>query len=240
MNFEDDAFVLSARSHGETGAVVHFLTREHGHIAAHVAGGASRRAKPYLQPASYVNISYKARTLDHLGSASVEPESDGAVHIFDDPATLLGIQCACVMTRAVLPEREAHPGAFFAFLALRQAFALPEVWPYVYVRFEAGLLEAVGFGLDLSACAVTGDHDDLIYVSPRSARAVSRKAGEPFKDKLLTLPPFLLSSQAGTGEGDLRRGFDLTGYFLERHIFHPLNLPLPEIRTRLIDAVRES
>ncbi|MFT3998132.1 MAG: DNA repair protein RecO [Asticcacaulis sp.] len=240
MIFEDDAFVLSSRPHGETGAVVHFLTREHGHVAGHVAGGASRRIKPYLQSASHVRLAYKARTSDHLGSAVIEPMGDGPSQIFDDPAALLGVQCACVMTRVVLPEREPHPGAFHAFEALMSAFAVPEVWPYVYVRFEAGLLEAVGFGLDLSACAVTGSRDDLIYVSPRSARAVSRGAGDPYKDKLLELPAFLLSSQAGVRAGDIGRGFDLTGFFLARHIFHPLNQPLPEIRTRLIDAVRES
>jgi len=239
VTFEDDAFVLSSRPHGETGAVVHFLTLEHGHIAAHVPGGASRRLKPYLQPASRVRLSYRARTADQLGSATLEPEGDASADIFDDPMALIGVQCACVMTRAVLPEREAYSGAFYAFEALINAFGLPGVWPYVYVRFEMGLLEAVGFGLDLSACAVSGSRDDLIYVSPRSARAVSRREGEPYKDKLLPLPGFLLSSQGGVQADDLRRGLDLTGYFLERHIFHPLNQPLPEIRTRLIDSVRD-
>lgn len=237
MQFEDDAFVLSARPHGETGAVVNFLTREHGHIAAHVAGGVSRRIKPFLQPASPVRISYRARTSEQLGSASLEPLGEGAAPMFDDPAALLGAQCACVMTRAILPEREPAEGVYFAFAALLQALEVPGVWPYVYVRFEAGLLEAVGFGLDLSACAVTNSPDDLIYVSPKSARAVSRSAGEPYRDKLLPLPPFLLSSQGGFSPQDLMDGFGLVGFFLERHIFHPLNLPLPEIRTRLMQRL---
>ncbi|WP_031231234.1 DNA repair protein RecO [Asticcacaulis sp. YBE204] len=240
MQFEDDAFVLSARPHGETGAVVNVLTREHGRIAAHIAGGASRRMKPYLQPASHVRIAYRARTSEQLGSATIEPLDEGASQVFDDPVALLGVQCACVMTRAVLPEREAFPGAYHGFEALMNAFQVPAIWPYIYIRFEAGLLEAVGYGLDLTACAVTGERDDLVYVSPKSARAVSRNAGIPYADKLLALPQFLLSSQGGLSSDDLKKGFDLTGFFLERHIFHPLDRPLPEIRTRLIDAVRQS
>ncbi|MFT4090634.1 MAG: DNA repair protein RecO [Asticcacaulis sp.] len=233
MIYDDEAFVLSARPHGETGAVVHFLTRDHGHIAAHVAGAASRRLKPYLQPASHVRLSYRARSTDNLGSATLEPMGEGA-DVLDDPVALLGLQCACVMTRAALPERDPQAGAFEAFSALITSFQWPDIWPYVYVRFEAGLLEAVGFGLDLSACAVTGGHDDLIYVSPKSGRAVSRKSGAPFCNKLLPLPEFLLSAQGARGPKALADGFHLTGFFLERHIFHPLNQPLPEIRSRLL------
>lgn len=239
MIYEDEAFVLSARPHGETGAVVHFLTREHGHIAAHVAGAASRRLKPYLQPASHVRLSYRARTSDNLGSATLEPLGEGA-DVLDDPLALLGLQCACVMTRAALPERDPQVGAFEAFAALIQSFEWPDIWPYVYVRFEAGLLEAMGFGLDLSACAVTGEMDDLIYVSPKSGRAVSRKAGAPYESKLLALPEFMLSAQGVRGGKSLEDGFGLTGFFLERHIFHPLNQPLPEIRSRLLEGLRLS
>ena len=142
------------------------------------------------------------------------------------------------MTRLALPEREAQPGVYHALAALLGLMDMPEVWPAVYVRYEAGLLEALGFGLDLSACAVSGGHDDLIYVSPKSGRAVSRAAGAPYRDRLLSLPPFLLSSQGGLGEGDIARGLELTGFFLERHVFHPHNQPLPEIRRRLAEALR--
>jgi len=235
--YEDEAFVLSARPHGETGAVVHFLTHDHGHIAAHVAGAASRRLKPYLQPASHVRLSYRARTSDNLGSATLEPLGEGASAVLDNPVALLGLQCACVMTRAALPERDPQTGAFEAFAALLQAFEWPEIWPYVYVRFEAGLLEALGFGLDLSVCAVTGEQDDLIYVSPKSGRAVSRKAGAPYEARLLRLPEFMLSAQGARGPEALSDGFNLTGFFLERHIFHPLNQPLPEVRGRLLSQL---
>ena len=236
MEFEDDAIVLSARSHGETGAIVHVLTESHGVYAAHIAGGASRRIKPLLQAGSNVAFSYRARHADQLGAATLEA-SGPSPDLLDEPLGLLGLQCACAMTQTVLPERESQPGAYHALSALIGLFAFEDIWPAVYVRYEAGLLEALGFGLDLSACAVTGERDELLYVSPKSGRAVGRTAGAPYKNKLLPLPGFMLSSQGGLAEGDILNGLELTGYFLERHVFHPHNKPLPDIRLRLKEAL---
>jgi DNA repair protein RecO (recombination protein O) len=240
MEFEEDAFVLSARPHGETGAIVEILTATRGRWAAHVAGGASRRLKPMLQAGARVLARYRARTADQLGSASLEAEGSGPAELFDDPAALAGLTAAAAVTAAALPEREPHPGAFLAFEALAGALPLAEIWPAVYVRFEAGLLEELGFGLDLSRCAATGQTEDLVYVSPRTGRAVSRSAGEPYRERLLALPPFLLSSQAGLDAGDVGRGLDLTAHFLEQFVFSPLNRPLPPARLWLIDRLREA
>ena len=240
MDFTDDAFVLSARAHGETGAIVELLTARHGRYAAHVAGGASRRMKPFLQAGARVVADYRARTSDHLGSARLEPVGEGPSALFDDPLALTGLAAAAGVAQGALPEREPHPGAFLAFEALMSAFALPEVWPAVFVRFEAGLLEDLGFGLDLSRCAVTGDVDDLVWVSPRTGRAVSRTAGQPYADKLLDLPPFMLGAQAGLGQGDVGAGLTLTGHFLEQFVFHPLDRPLPPARVWMIDKLREA
>ena len=240
MEFEDDAFVLSARPHGETGAIVDILTATRGRWAAHVAGGASRRMKPLLQAGARVLLRYRARTSEQLGSASIEGGDSGPSALFDDPAALAGLSAAAAVTAAVLPEREPHPGAFLAFEALAAALLIADIWPAVYVRFEAGLLEELGFGLDLSRCAATGATDDLIYVSPRTGRAVSRAAGEPYKDRLLALPPFLLGTQSGLGEGDVGQGLELTGHFLEQFVFAPLNRPPPPARLWLIDRLRDA
>ena len=237
MDFTDDAFVLSARAHGDTGVVVELLTEGHGRRAAYVAGGASRKMKPFLQPGAKVVADYRARTSDHLGSARLEPVGEGPSALFDDPLALTGLAAAAAVAQGALPEREPHPGAFHAFEALMAAFALPEVWPAIFVRFEAGLLEDLGFGLDLSRCAVTGGMDDLIWVSPRTGRAVSRAAGQPYADKLLDLPPFMLGAQAGLGQGDVGSGLNLTGHFLEQYVFAPLNRPLPPARVWLIERL---
>ena len=240
MEFDDDAFVLSARAHGETGAIVELLTAVNGRWAAHVAGGASRRMKPILQAGARVMVHYRARTSDQLGSATLEAISVGPSALFDDPVALAGLSAAAAVSGGALPEREPHPGAFLAFEALTSALAITDIWPAVFVRFEAGLLEELGFGLDLSKCAATGAVDDLIYVSPKTGRAVSRAAGEPYKDRLLALPRFLLSSQSGLGEGDIGAGFELTGHFLEQFVFGPLNRPLPPARLWLIDRLRDA
>jgi DNA repair protein RecO (recombination protein O) len=240
VEFEDDAFVLSARAHGEAGAIVELLTARHGKYAAHVAGGASRRTKPFLQPGAQVIVRYRARVADQLGSASLEPVGEGPAALFDEPLALSGLAAAAAVAAGALPEREPHPGAYLAFEALTRVLAHPDIWPAVFVRFEAGLLQDLGFGLDLSKCAATGVMDDLIYVSPRTGRAVSREAGEPYKERLLALPPFMLGAQAGLGPGDVGAGLTLTGHFLEAFIFNPLNRPLPPARLWLVDRLADA
>ena len=240
MEWIDQAFVLSARAHGETGAVVDLLTESYGRHAAHVAGAASRKMKPFLQAGARVEVRYRARTSDQLGSASLEPIGEGPSELFDDPLALTGLAAAAAVAAGALPEREPHPGAFLGFEALRLAFLQPDVWPAVYVRFEAGLLEELGFGLDLSRCAATGSMDDLIYVSPKSGRAVSAAAGAPYRDRLLALPPFMLSSQGGLRPGDVKAGLDLTGHFLEQFVFAVVNRPLPPARVWLLERLQQA
>ena len=237
MEFTDEAFVLAARPHGETGAIVDLLTEAHGRFAAHVAGGASRRMRPFLQPGARVIASFRARTSEQLGSAALEAVGAGPSALFDDALALAGLSAAAAVAAAALPEREPHAGAFLALEALIAALAHPDIWPAVYVRFEAGLLDELGFGLDLSRCAATGAVDELVYVSPRTGRAVSRAAGKPYCDRLLPLPPFLLSSQGGLGQGDVAAGLRLTGHFLERSVFGPLNRPLPPARVWLVERL---
>jgi DNA repair protein RecO (recombination protein O) len=240
MEFHDEAIVLSARAHGETGAIVELLTKDHGRYVAHVAGGASRRMKPFLQGGARVLAAYRARTPDQLGSAILEPVGEGPSALFDDPLALAGLAAAASVAAQALPEREPHPGVYLALEALTSALAHAEIWPAVYVRFEAGLLQDLGFGLDLASCAATGSTDDLIYVSPRTGRAVSREAGEPYKDRLLPLPPFMLGAQAGLREGEIGQGLDLTGHFLESFVFSAFNKPLPPARVWLIDRLRDA
>jgi DNA repair protein RecO (recombination protein O) len=240
MEFEDDAFVLSARPLGETGAIVELVTRLHGKYAAHVAGAASRRMKPFLQAGAHVTVRYRARTADQLGSAALEPAGEGPAALFDDRLALAGLASAAAVAAGALPEREPHPGAFLGLEALIASLEAGDIWPAVYVRFEAGLLADLGFGLDLSRCAVTGSADDLVYVSPRTGRAVSAGAGAAYKDRLLALPRFMLSAQGGLSPGDIAAGLAITGHFLDRFVFAPLNRPLPPARLWLSDRLAEA
>lgn len=239
MDFHEEAFVVSARAHGDTGVVAELLTENHGLRRAFVPGGASRKMKPLLQAGARVIADYRARTTDQLGSVRLEAIGEGPSRLFDDPLALMGLTAATSVIRGALPEREPHPGAFLAFEALLGTFALADVWPAIFVRFEAGLLEDLGFGLDLSCCAVSGSVDDLVWVSPRTGRAVCGSAGAPYAEKLLALPAFMLGSQAGLAQGDVGAGLQLTGHFLERFIFHPQNRPLPDARIWMLDRLRE-
>jgi DNA repair protein RecO (recombination protein O) len=240
MEFEDEAFVLAARPFGETGAIVDLLTRGHGRFVAHVAGGASRRMKPVMQPGARVLARYRARVSEQLGAAQLEGAGEGPAALFDQPLALAGLAAGAAVAAGALPEREPHSGAFDAFEALAAVLGDAEIWPAVYVRFEAGLLQELGFALDLSRCAATGSTDDLIYVSPKSGRAVSRAAGEPYAERLLKLPPFLLSAQGGLRPGDIGDGLVLTGHFLESFVFAAMNRPLPPARVWLLDRLRDA
>ncbi len=240
MEFEDQGFILAVRAHGEAGAIIEVLTASHGKWAAHVAGGGSRRMKAFLQPGTRVEFAYRARVSDQLGGARLEPVGEGPSALFDDSLALAGLAAAASVVAAALPEREPHPGVFLAFESLLGALAVEAIWPAVFVRFEAGLLADLGFGLDLSRCAVTGTADDLVWVSPRTGRAVSAAAGEPYRDRLLVLPSFLLSAQGALRPGDIAAGLALSGHFLETFVFAPLNRPLPPARLRLLDRLQEA
>ena len=236
MNFEDEAIILSVRPHAENGAIIHFLCETNGHLAAYVSGARSRRLRGILQVGEQVSLQYRARTYDQLGQATIEPSGPG-LDILDSQSALLAVQSVCLITQNALPENEPALGVFHALKTFVSLLDQQDIWPLALVRYELGLLETIGFGLSLSTCCVSGSSDDLIYVSPRSGRAVSRLSGASYADKLLRLPAFLLSSQAGYSPSDLTDGLILSGYFIEKHIYHHHNRSLPDIRQRLIGTL---
>ena len=231
MDWSDDGIVLSARKHGEAAAVVHLLTRAHGRHAGLVRGGTSRRQRGTLQPGNEVQATWRARLEEHLGNFTVELTNGHAARLMDDPGRLAALTSACALIEAGLAEREPHADVFEDMQAMLIGLA-GEAWGQVYVEWELRLLGDLGFGLDLSSCAATGSNDDLAYVSPKSGRAVSLSAGEPYRDKLLPLPQFLIGA-GEAGEGDLADGLKLTGYFLERHLLAPHERTMPDARARL-------
>jgi DNA repair protein RecO (recombination protein O) len=238
MNWSDDGYVLSVRRHGEAAAIVNLLTRGHGRHAGLIRGGTGRRLRGVLQPGNQVAATWRARLAEHLGAFTVEAVRDHAAAILPDGDRLAGLTSAVAVTEAALPEREPHLAIHDGFAALLAALDGEPAWAAVYVRFELGLLAELGFGLDLSHCAATGSSDDLAYVSPRSARAVSRGAGAPYKDRLLPLPAFLLPGATETlTTPDVLDGLKLTGFFLESQIFAPHNRPLPAARSRLLERI---
>ncbi len=233
MQWTDEAIVLSVKPHGETAALVDLLTRSHGRHMALVHGGRSRRLRPVLQTGNHVDVTWKARLSEHLGHATIELRRGYAAEAMDDAARLAGLTSMAALARH-LPERDPHPNLYEVTLFVLSFLDDQTVWPALYVRWELAFLEELGFGLDLSACVATGANDDLVYVSPKSGRAVSASAGEPYKDRLLPLPAFLTRArQGGATAADIAAGLALSAHFLETRVMSPLGLPLPEIRRRL-------
>jgi len=237
MDWIDRGIVLTARKHGESSLIVSLLTEHHGRHAGLVRGGAGRRNRGVYQPGNLVNAQWRARLAEHLGTYTCELLEAKTAALLDSPLELAALQSASAMTETALPERENHPNIFNGLLIVLESFHDQKIWPTVYVKWELGLLKELGFGLDVSCCAATGQTDDLIYISPKTGRAVSRQAGEPYRDKMLSLPEFLINPEVPCGLPDLYNALKLSGYFLERHAFGGASLP--PARTRFVDRIRQ-
>ncbi|WP_119462502.1 DNA repair protein RecO [Rhodospirillaceae bacterium SYSU D60014] len=227
MEWSDEGIVLSARRHGESGAVVILLTREHGRHAGLVHGGASRRARGLFEVGNRVQAAWRARLAEHLGHFSCELLESYAAAVLDDPLRLSALTAATAVADASLPEREPHPRAYDGLRELLETLetspsdqGIAARWSADYVRWELALLADLGFGLDLSCCAATGSREELAYVSPKTGRAVSATAGAPYRDQLLPLPAFLAAETAEPADAPaVLAGLRLTGFFLDRHVF---------------------
>jgi DNA repair protein RecO (recombination protein O) len=247
MQWTDEGIVLGIRRHGEANAILELMTGGHGRHLGLVRGGAAARLRAVLQPGNRISATWRARRDEHLGHYVVEALDARAASFLTVPHALYGMTHVAALCR-LLPERDPHPFIHSALMGvLDRLLELERAGPAL-VRFELQLLAELGFGLDLSTCAAGGDDADLAYVSPRSGRAVSRQAGDPWKDRLLALPAFVRAAHAGQ-EGDepgepspseIAAGFTLTGFFLVRHVLEPRGLAFADARASFIAAIQRS
>jgi DNA repair protein RecO (recombination protein O) len=237
MEWTDEGIVLGTRKHGEANTILELMTREHGRHLGLVRGGAGSRLRPVLQPGNSVGVTWRARIDEHLGHYAVEGLDLRAASFLSYAHAVYGITYLAALCR-LLPERDPHPEVFAELVAMVDRIGDRVQAAALVARFELSLLADLGFGLDLAECAATGAVSELVYVSPKSGRAVSRSAGEPWRDKLLQLPEFL--SQPGgpleLAADELAAAFALTGFFLARDVFEPRGLPLPESRQHFLSA----
>lgn len=240
MEWRDRGIIIGTRRHGETSLILEVMTEQRGRHLGLVRGGRSRRQQPVLQPGNEVDLTWRARLEDHLGTFQVEPMALAAARLMEHPSGIYGIQLLASHLR-LLPERDRHSELFRAMEVIIEHLCEPEIAGPLMVRFELRLLEELGFGLDLSSCAGTGLRNDLVYVSPKSGRAVSRIAGDPWKDKLLVLPAFLAGqSSVVPDEAEMAGAFDLTAYFLRRHVYEPRGVKEPDARAGFVAAIRRA
>lgn len=233
MEWRDEGIIIGLRRHGEASLILEAMTRAHGRHMGLVRGGRSRRQAPLLQPGNAVELTWRARLDEHLGTYAVEVTQARAAGFLGSAAALYALDTVSAHLR-LLPERDPHEPLYEALDVIIAHLDTPATACALIARFEVALLADLGFGLDLGACAATGGTQDLVYVSPKSGRAVSRSAGEPYRDRLLALPDFLKADAAGRGTASLADAFRLTGHFLERHVLQPRGLPMPESRAALL------
>lgn len=234
MEWRDEAIVLSVRKHGESAAIVSLLTRQYGRHAGLVRGARSVKMRGVLQPGNFVNADWRARLAEHLGTLSVELLEARTAPLLTHRGRLAGLSSACAIVERAVPERQPVPELFDLMNTLTQALK-EEGWLEIYSKWELALLSVLGFGLDLTSCAATGVTEDLTYVSPKSGRAVSREGGALYKDKLLSLPNFLIADTGSTPEmNEIRDALRLSGFFLRRHVLGPLEKQLPDERDWLV------
>lgn len=237
MEWDDIGYIISIRPHGETSAVVSVLTREHGRYSGYVKGAFSKSKRGILDLGNEVSVRWVSRVEDQLGHFDFELIKAHSVHYLNEPLKLYAIQSACALADQTMAEREKHESVYEGFKILLAQME-GDVWAETYIFWELALIRELGFGLDLRVCAATGrpdsDNDQLGYVSPKSGRAVSLSAGEPYKEKMLALPPFLIGRVSDNPQ-DIVDGLRLTQYFLENRIYSETYQSLPEPRQRFFD-----
>jgi DNA repair protein RecO (recombination protein O) len=237
IEWRDEGAILSVRPHGETSAIAEVFTAAHGRHAGLVRGGAGRRLSPVLQPGTQVEVVWKARIDDHLGAFVIEPLRSRAAVVMSDRVALAGLNGIAALLSAVLPEREAHLPLYDRTMALLDLLGSHDVWPLAYLRWEMALLDELGFALDLATCALTGATEELVYISPRTGRAVARTAAGIWADRLLPLPP-VMRGEGDAGTADIAAALRVTGHFIEHRLLRSLgDKPLPAARARLLSAL---
>ncbi|PRY24148.1 DNA replication and repair protein RecO [Aliiruegeria haliotis] len=237
MDWRDEGTLIAVRPHGESAAIIEVFTLAHGRHAGVVHGGTSRKLAPVLQPGNQLSVEWRARLEEHLGTYRVEPILSRTSATLGDRRALYGLGAACALVSFALPEREPHRGFYTATQTLLDSLGTEADWPALYLLWERALLEELGFGLDLTACAVTGATEGLRYVSPKTGRAVTEAGAGEWAERLLPLPA-PLRGESPSHAGEVLEGLRTTGYFLQTRLAPALgDRPLPEARQRLVDRL---
>ena len=238
MEWRSIGILLATRKHGEKSLILDTFCPGHGRYLGVVKGGATRKFAPILQVGAQLDLTWKARLQDHLGSFKVELVRARTVHAMSDRILAAGLMSVSTILSRVLPERQAYDNFYRTTEDLLDLLTQPNIWPMAYLRWELELLTVLGYGLDLSKCAVSGSTEKLRYVSPRTGRAISEQAAGEWVSKLLHLPSIILK---GSGTSDsIIDGLKLTGYFLTKKVFNELSVRSPvSERQRFVDLLSQ-
>lgn len=239
LQWDDTGIIISVTRYGEQSAIVRLLTQNHGLQPGMVKGVYSKKSRGTFQPGNLVHAHWQARLEEHLGAMRCELEASVTAQMLENALALRFVNAAAAMVLCCVPERieekEIYSKLSILIDEIKQSSDVRSIL-HAYVDFEFTTLHALGFGLDLHECAATGSTDpaELIYVSPKSGRAVCAAAGEPYKTKMLPLPAFLRDGQTAASLRQMLDGLVLTGYFLEAWLLQPEGRKLPDVRRDLL------
>jgi len=237
MEWQDNGIVLSLKNYGERSGLLEVLTSSHGRHLGIVRDIRSQFRKGALQPGNTLQLNWRARISEHLGSFTFDVVESRAAKIMNNKLALVGLQTLVAYTK-MLPERDSVGNLYKALCIVLDAMSNNDDWLELLIKWEMGFLAELGFGIDISKCVVTSSVDDLMYVSPKSRKAVSKDIGEPYKHKLLKLPSFLIDNKKSK-KTDVINGFLLTGFFLNKDVYEPLGLKMPNSRDRILKIINE-
>lgn len=241
MQWTDTAIVLSSRKYGENSALMRVFSPAHGVFGGIVKGATSKTMRGVIQSGNVVSCTWQARLPDQLGTFKMELLEPVAAFLMNDSQRLAALTSITTLIESALAERHPYAKLYSALENFLQTLKAGADWQEMYVHMELKLLSEAGFGLDLSACAATGSRENLVYVSPRSGRAVSEDAGRPYHEKLLPLPSFLVTATKKNlaKHAEILDGMRVTGYFLEHWLLEPHHRKLPAARERLLYILKE-
>lgn len=240
MHWTDQAIVLSAKKYGESSAIVTLLTAEHGIFKGLVRGISGKKQRGIYQTGNLIEAIWRGRLSEHLGNFTAELESANAAMLLSSSSKLSALLSISSILESVLPEREPHMDVFEHLVDFIEHLTEDKNWPLYYVAMEFKLLNLLGFGIDVSSCAATGAVEDLIYISPKSGRAVSRTAGDPYRDRLFAMPKFLTNGyNSDIKMHEIINAMNICSYFLEKYRFKPHNASLPDARLRFAEIMKK-
>jgi len=240
MEWVDEAIILNVTKFGETSIIANVLTKNHGRYAGLVRGGTGKKFRGIYQPGNIVKAQWKSRLEEQLGLLFCELSKATAAIFLSERLKLSALSSACSIIKTALPERENHTAIFSGLKVFLSSLETTKSWPLIYIKLEIGILKELGFGLDLSSCAATGSTQDLIYLSPKSGRALSRKAGEPYHKKLLKLPKALIDPSYTLDHSEITDAFKITDHFFRIQGFGGKGQPFPQARQRFIQTFENS
>ncbi len=221
MKIEDQGIVLSVYKFGDSSLIVKILSENHGPIKGLVKG--VQKNISMLQAGNLIHFSWNARLSDHLGMIVPTLEKAYTLLNFGEYQKILSISSLSSLIDALIPEREYSADIYQKYIDYMENLDSPS-WMENYVMLELYILEKCGFGFDLTRCAVSGSNDNISYISPKTGSAVAKDVGEPYKNRLFSIPKFFLepfetAENLPNSMQEVIDGLEITRYFLAKHFF---------------------